>query len=398
LGYPPSSGFTIHHPLGDVKKISRENHSLSEVNYGNGYDDNTHWLVKHWESGTTEKGSSGAGFFDQNGRIAGTLTGGMANCISSVNDYFQMFSHSWKDYPARGNQLACWLDPDNRQPGYLDGFDPYENFWLTGDTLSNISADELLTTETGNLTWGSYSGHNSEYLTGFGERFNTGASKKMMGLLLQVAGNYVASASANIMIKVWEGGSIPGATIYEKVIPLADLAEENLNFVEFDSVITIGKTFFAGYQLQYDTPQDTFSIYMAQNRQIEQVNTAYIYDGYQWQSLDDFTGGTVNSSFAVMPVVFDSIPENTDTSDFTEDIIAYPNPASSMIWLEFREVSPSPAKVTMYNAQGQLVLEKEFSPYRRLICLEQMFFNTGIYFIRVRQGDVIHNLKITIMK
>lgn len=397
-GYPPSSGYTIHHPLGDVKKISRENHSLMLTSYGHGYDDLTHWLVRHWESGTTEAGSSGGAFFDQYGRIAGTLTGGQANCSSSVNDYFQMFSHSWEDYSSPDKQLAFWLDPVKKNPGYLNGYDPYSDFWATGDTLSNISPGESLTDETGSLAWGSYSGHNSEYLTAFAEKYSQSAGRKLLGLLLQVSHNYVASSMAQLIVSVWEGDQIPGNLLYEKEISLADLAEGDLNFVEFDSIISVGKNFFAGYQVHYSAAQDTFSTYMAANRIDEQVNSAFVYDGSNWQALDDYTGDAVHTSFAVMPIVFDSLPETADTSGFTNEVIAYPNPTSSEIWLEFREMSLSPVHITMYNTQGQLVLEKDFGPYQRIIRLEQLVFSQGIYIIHVRQGEMIHNLKITIMK
>lgn len=397
-GYPPASGVTIHHPLGDVKKLSREIHPLSVTSFGHGYLDNTHWLARHWETGTTEAGSSGAAFFDQSGRIAGTLTGGMADCSNPVNDYFQMISHAWKDNADHFRQLAYWLDPVNKQPGYLDGYDPYYDFWSTGDTLTNISSDESMGIETGSLIWGSYSGHNSEYLTGFAEKFNTSTSKKMMGLFIHTADNYIASASSDLIISVWEGGNLPGSILYEKEIPLADLAEDNLNFIEFDSIITTGKIFYAGYRLQYSIPQDTFSTYMAENRWVDQTNTAYVSDGYQWRSLSDFTGGAIYSSFAVMPVVFDSLPEPIYIPDFTEDVIVYPNPVNDYMWIEFHEVSPLPVDVTLFNAQGQVVLEKHYGPYQRIIRLDQMDLSTGIYFVSVKRGDIVHNLKITKLK
>ena len=397
-GYPPASGATIHHPLGDVKKISREAHPFIVASFGHGYVDDNHWLARHWESGTTEAGSSGAALFDQSGRVAGTLTGGMADCGSSVNDYFQMISHAWKDYPEPGRQLAYWLDPVNQQPGYLEAYHPYRDFWSTGDTLSNIGSGELVATESGTLTWGSYSGHNSDFLTGFAEKFDNDAGKKMMGLFLQVARNYVATTVSGLVVSVWEGGNVPGNIVYEKEVLFADLAEESLNFIEFDSIITVGKVFFAGYQLQYGTPQDTFSTYMAQNRIENQVNTAYISNGFQWQSLNDFTGGMIHSSFAVMPVVFDSLPDPDDFPSFDEDVIVYPNPVNTYMWLEFREISPLSVEVALFNAQGQILQEIHFGPYQRMIRLEPGDLNTGIYFVRIKRGNLIRNLKITKMK
>jgi lysyl endopeptidase len=397
-GNQPASGYCIHHPMGDVKKIAYENHPLKIGSYGIGYNLNTHWVVQHWETGTTEKGSSGAAFFDQYSRIVGTLTGGYANCTHSVNDYFQMFSHSWDDYSSRTSQLACWLDPSDLDNGFLVGFDPYADFRLTGDTLSNILTDELLTTETGTLSWGSYSGHNSAFLTGFAERFEIAAGIKMPGILLHVADNYVANASATIVIKVWKDANGPGPTLYEKSFPLADLAGDTLNFIEFDSIVSVGAPFFAGYELEYNIPQDTFSTYMAADRLSDPFNTAYVFDGYNWQSLASYTGGAVNSSFAIMPVVYASIPEQKPIREFDEHIIAYPNPASSSIRIEFREISVSTVQVALFNMQGQLLLEKNFGPYQRYIDIEPLNFSNGVYLMKVKDGKLVYNLKISIIK
>lgn len=397
-GSPPAGGVTIHHPLGDVKKISEENHGLSIASFGQGYENNTHWLVRHWESGTTEAGSSGAAFFERNGRVTGTLTGGQANCENSVMDYFQMLSHSWEDFPASGNQLKYWLDPLHKADGYIDGHDPYKDFWTSGDTLSNILPGELLTEETMNLSWGSYSGHNAAYLTEFAELYTIPVSKKIMGVQLNVSHNYIGSQSANLIIRVREGGVLPQEILYEKEIPLADLAEKNINFIEFDSVVSVDGSFFVGYLLHYDSPQDTFSTYMARNRISTPVNTAFVSDGIQWQSLTDFTLGALSTSFAIMPVVYDSLPGPKTDPAFTEAVVAYPNPADSYIWIEFLEITTTPVSISIYNMQGQRIFEEDYGPFQRIILLDGLNYNPGIYFIRINQGDIVHNLKIIQIK
>ena len=76
----------MHHPSGDIKKISTYSSNLNTSGWnGNGVQ--SHWRV-YWTSnsnghGVTEGGSSGSPIFRANGRIMGTLTGGGSYCNSN---------------------------------------------------------------------------------------------------------------------------------------------------------------------------------------------------------------------------------------------------------------------------------------------------------------------------
>lgn len=81
----------IHHPSGDIKKISR---SFSPVVQGT-FSGADCWQVGVWDEGTTEPGSSGSGLWDQNGLLVGQLFGGAADCDNSVDDYYGRLDVSW---------------------------------------------------------------------------------------------------------------------------------------------------------------------------------------------------------------------------------------------------------------------------------------------------------------
>jgi hypothetical protein len=91
----PESGVGIHHPSGDIKKFSRTDGALTQddVDLGTGLADC--WQVAVWDAGTTEPGSSGSAFWNQDHRVVGQLYGGSANCDNSVNDYYGRLSTSW---------------------------------------------------------------------------------------------------------------------------------------------------------------------------------------------------------------------------------------------------------------------------------------------------------------
>jgi len=93
-GFPNSSGTGIHHPKGDVMKISFDNNPLTETSYWSNSGSN-YWKVD-WDIGVTEKGSSGSPLFDQNDRVIGQLTGGPSACGSSdMRDWYGCFYRSW---------------------------------------------------------------------------------------------------------------------------------------------------------------------------------------------------------------------------------------------------------------------------------------------------------------
>jgi len=114
---------SIHHPSGDVKKISTNLDSTATSGFFNS-NGSTHWMVRNWEKGTTEQGSSGAPLFDFNHRLIGQLHGGDASCALNAQDYFGKFSASWESDTTAFRQLKAWLDPDDSQLKILDGLDP----------------------------------------------------------------------------------------------------------------------------------------------------------------------------------------------------------------------------------------------------------------------------------
>jgi PKD repeat protein len=112
-----SSGVCIHHPDGDVKKISTYTSSLGTGTWGSTPD--THWLVTWAQTtngyGVTEGGSSGAPLFDKDGLVIGTLTGGDSQCSNETGvDKFGKVAYSWESNGTTADkQLKPWLDSLN---------------------------------------------------------------------------------------------------------------------------------------------------------------------------------------------------------------------------------------------------------------------------------------------
>lgn len=127
INTPPASGVGIHHPQGDIKKISTYRQKATSTSWlGTGAL--THWLV-YWNEttnghGVTEGGSSGSPLFDSTGMIVGALTGGGSTCDSAnLNepDYYGKLSYSWATLVPDTARLDIWLDPDGTGTGVLAG-------------------------------------------------------------------------------------------------------------------------------------------------------------------------------------------------------------------------------------------------------------------------------------
>jgi hypothetical protein len=123
---PADSVWGIHHPSGDIKKISKAANACTSDTWA-GTPANSHWKIGQWTSGCTEPGSSGSPLYDQNHRIVGQLHGGPSACgatAANMNDFYGKFSMSWLGGGTAGTQLKAWLDPANTGATVLDGFGP----------------------------------------------------------------------------------------------------------------------------------------------------------------------------------------------------------------------------------------------------------------------------------
>ena len=81
----PVTVLGVHHPSGDIKKVSTGSHTGVSQNVNIGGQILSSALRATWTEGTTEGGSSGSGLFTFNGgwQLRGGLAGGTASCSNS---------------------------------------------------------------------------------------------------------------------------------------------------------------------------------------------------------------------------------------------------------------------------------------------------------------------------
>ncbi len=128
-------GVSIHHPYGDIKKISTYSAPLLGCD-ANGQQTNqlyweTHWIETESGHGITEGGSSGSPIFNSQGYLVGTLATGSSYCDGTNEnspDFYGKFSKHWTSNGTLNNeQLKPWLDPLQTGTLKLDGISGQQN-------------------------------------------------------------------------------------------------------------------------------------------------------------------------------------------------------------------------------------------------------------------------------
>ncbi len=144
----PSGSTVIHHPQGDVKKISFDFRSPVSTTEPGDIDPEfkdylyySFWWIKKWDVGSTEPGSSGSPLLNQDKQVIGVLSWGYARCGDSIgyddekdrviystdvnrDDYFTRLNVAWDHNEMANRSLKPWLDPLGTGQSSLDGMIP----------------------------------------------------------------------------------------------------------------------------------------------------------------------------------------------------------------------------------------------------------------------------------
>jgi hypothetical protein len=379
-GVAPDSTFTIHHPVGDIKKLSYDYDMPITASSGSGFNDGTHWLVKDYDKGSSEVGSSGAGLVNTKNRLIGTLTGGGSPCSPIINDVYQKFSHSYSDYNDPSSQLKAWLDPQNTGQLVCNGSGLGAILNGLATIISNFDESDKFEHVQQTVGWGYLAGHNYQGNSQFAEHFNFIGSKYLYQFDFNPAAVYSSNPDQTFKFVVWKGGSQPGERIYEKQYALAEFMSINPPvYISLDSTILVSEDFYAGFEINYNA--DTFALNTVQTS--SSLNTSYTFLNGNWKQLQ-LNGTNYPSHMALRAYMFDYMPKKGVIYNKEElaDISIYPNPVDNQLQLLFKNLPEGEVLCKLYNLSGQLVLTKTFvDPAINL----PLYINNqrGIYFLQV---------------
>ncbi len=265
----------IHHPKGDVKKISVDNDKVVSTTFktvDHLYATNGHWEVLDWEYGTTEGGSSGSSLFNSNHCIIGTLSGGEANCTYPINDCFSKFSMAWDYYQGVQYRIQPWLDPINSNVTVCSGYDPY---FLPANVATNVSnLDMLHVFDFGEKADGFWSGTNELGWRMFAERFYLNKSIYDVNFCGKID---TTQDLSDVRFMVWTGSTAPETVLYS--IPMAKSMLQDSIWVHFvlPEPIAINGNCWVGYEIANNST--AFTGFMSA---VEAEGTAFVRHSKGW--------------------------------------------------------------------------------------------------------------------
>lgn len=362
----PASARSIHHPKGDVKKVSIDYDPPGTGSYSSsGHLSNSFWWIKKWDIGTTEAGSSGGPLFNDANQVIGSLTGGTATCDHSTDDYFAMMAYQWSNSSLATGQLKKWLDPSNTGETKIEAMDPYAS-GSTCDQFSDVVPDEKY--EALKMTYGRgyVSGHNSMRITNYAQEFNLTEKTTLSAFSVSFAKaiTSVNNSNSSVIFQVYqvdENTGIPGTVLKSVEMPIGSLKAQSTNFFVLDQPLEITGKYFIGYDINYSNTGDTVAVYHAVPRTSNDLNRAYCVMNGSWQpfywipEINLRTSLLINSygcGSTFVPIKTDSVPKGS--SQFK---VYYPADQTVNVFYLINTGKEEFGRVIFYDLMGRKISE-----------------------------------------
>lgn len=389
----PLNTVCIHHPLGDIKKVSIDRDAAITANFTSSYRPNSFWNVRRWEAGVTEQGSSGGPLFDQNKQLVGTLTGGSATCTVPANDYFEKFALAWDYRKETNKQLKAWLDPLNSNATKLDGMTvnsgktlcrPYTNFKDT-DTHTILKITSGLTVK------GYWSGSNTSGYTDFAEQYKFAKNCEVQGITLGIA-KIKTKTSYNdsfLEIQVYEGKDSPDSLIYSEQFNIKNMYADAMNYFPFKtSVKTVGN-FFVAYSVSHLHAGDSLVVYMA-NRTWDTTNSFFLKNQSGWASYNAYNLSG-NGSALLTELIACNIDDPSVITEFDTTLTKvrfFPNPVygTTSLNVQTADTIECPEDIAVYDLLGKKQDVQVTQTGTNSLSLSFTGKRPGIYLVHVEAG------------
>jgi hypothetical protein len=431
-GNPVSSAVGVHHPSGDIKKISFENNNALTSSAWAGTAANSHWHVPGWDLGVTEGGSSGSPLFDQNHRVIGQLHGGASSCGNGdLSDEYGKFSVSWTGNNTSSSRLSNWLDPSSTGATAIDGIDPNGPAPALDAALNNpqgVSGTYCQATVTPQVT-----------ITNSGTDVLTSATVNYGydGLLNQTypwtgSLNQFQTITITLPIATLSGGNHTFDAEVVNPNGSADLNLANNTISSSFTTVVNGQTVTLNLNLDCYASETSWELYDASsailysgsgytdgNPVLVQQDFCLSYGCYDFKIIDAFGDGmsgcnaanggngdynityngiivaellNANADFGTDNTTNFCITLGLDEFSLANSVSVYPNPANESITVLTDGLNMT--KVELMNIAGQIISSTEVNS--TLVKVDVSTVSSGVYFVKVfsAEGTAVKQLII----
>jgi lysyl endopeptidase len=427
----PDTQFVVHHPSGDVKKISF-NYDSAYKTLWNGAEV---WQITKWDTGTTEPGSSGSPLFNNKGQVIGQLYGGTAACNNFTDDNFGRFDVSWDYNNLASQRLKDWLDACNTGDSAIDAYTPsitnlkfdasiisisgigsgiicldsalikvlLMNYGL--DTLKKVSIVYEIDGTKDSVLW------NGQLATNQSEEVS-------LPVITFSSGNHIFYAGTNMpndstdMNKVNDTKSINFNSINDGHKIIFVLKTDNwgseTSWVLKDSsgiILFSGGDYadVSGGQLIKDTlclSNNSCYIFTIYDEYGDGLNGSATFgpDGYYYflDSFNDTIGQMIQVNFGDSEQITICVKDSSNSINklFSDnDVLLFPNPVNDLLFLKVNNQSEL-TTFSIYNLLGQELITSNFTGTNGLLKTNLSGLSKGVYILKIKILNKYHNYKI----
>lgn len=388
-----AGGVGIHHPAGDVKKIStfrivpRTSDCFYDVPNANFYKIN--WASTTNGHGVTEGGSSGSPLFNAQKRIIGQLYGASlcsnTDCSNPNNDtsnYGKIFS-SWNLGSTPSTRLRDWLDPTNSSKLTLDGIDACPTGTAINLDLDNtISSGSYQATNTIESTSIVQSGEAVAYNAGNAIMLKPGYHAHIGSQFHAKIENFNCVVSpAPINIATWTNIACIGSGLHFNVTNATNYSVKIYSL--FGQLIYSGNGNITG---------NSVTIWPATG-----VSTGYYAANITFSS--SVSGEVISKAYTILvrpcsksAPIFTSDKSMEDLPNIQEiennkfDFSVYPNPNNGNFTIDLLQAKEmKPYSVQIFNSNGILISKIDHCNTNQ-INFNHTGLTSGIYYIKLSLG------------
>lgn len=266
------------------------------------------------------------------------------------------------------------------------------------DTISNMYSFETsvppikLTSQ-----WGYFPGHNGYTISSYADKFTNYTYSQINKMKINTKSVFKASTSAKVRFVIWDIDSLgnPGNELAYEIVHLDDLIANNNNTITFDPPAQINGEFFAGFKLYYTSPQDTFSVYMADNRGNGAINTLYVKKGTTWEKMEDITGDIYNTS---LDIKLSACLVNIDEVELEKNLKIFPNPSNGNVNISFGDMDVENLSFEIYDILGNVIDVNSIQNSNNEYNLDFSNKKSGFYYVKLNVNSTVKTVKVLIIK